>query len=135
LTTMWVMLGEPAFTLAVPCWPSTDDVAAPLRGEKTSSVCDIVRSLRDSFYEELPGAEGKKVALLQATVLPRIWAQTLPCEQRHVQEVATALEQWRKTGFDAGEARVLHQRISNESLKQLIHLKENLVLPAAAGTQ
>jgi hypothetical protein len=135
LTTMWVMLGEPAFTLAVPCWPSINDVAAPLLGEKTSPVCDAVRSLRDSFYEELPAEKGKKVAWLQAIVLPRIWAQTLPCEQRYVQEVATALEQWRKTGFDADQAQTLHQRISNETLKQLIQLKDNLVLPAGAAAQ
>jgi hypothetical protein len=135
LTTMWVMLGEPAFTLAVPCWTSTGEVAAPLLGEKTSPVCDAVRSLRDSFYEELPAEKGKKVALLQASVLPRIWAQTLPREQRHVQEVTTALERWRKTGFDADEARAVHQRISSETLKQLIRLKEHLVLPAAVEAQ
>lgn len=135
LTTMWVMMGEPAFTLAVPCWAATGDVAAPLLGEKTSPLCDAARALRDSFYEEQPNAEGKMAALLHAAMLPRIWEQTLPRERQHVREVAAALKQWRSTGFDAGEARALHQRISDETLRQLIHLKENLILPAATTAQ
>ncbi len=133
LTTMWVMMGEPAFTIAVPCWTATGDVAAPLLGEKTSPLCDAARALRDAFYEEPTNEEDQKEALLDTAMLPRIWERTLPRERRHVREVAAALKQWRKTGFNTDEARALHQQISDETLKQLVRLKKRLAaLPTEA---
>lgn len=53
-TTMWSLLGQPLFTVAVPCWPGAGAVADELRGAPRSALCDAARGLADQFYEPAP---------------------------------------------------------------------------------
>ncbi len=128
LTTMWVMLGEPAFTIAVPCWASTGIVADALAGDKTSPLCDSARALRDAFYQDsIADGEDDTLQLLDTSVLPTVWASTLPAEQQNLERVAEALQRWRDTGFDVDEASQLHRQISDDALNELTSLAETLV--------
>lgn len=146
LTTMWVMLGEPAFTLAVPCWAGIGEVAPELLGSKTSPLCDAARTLRDQFYVESPseselagegestgerkstsegeGATANPRRLLETALLPDIWARTLPRERRSLQEVDQTLTRWRAGGFDQAEASALHRRLSEQALQELTQLAD-----------
>ncbi|TVQ00272.1 MAG: peptidase C45 [Planctomycetaceae bacterium] len=127
LTTMWVMLGEPSFTVAVPCWAGTGEVAAELKGDKKSPLCDASRALRDAFYNEQPGADGKPELILDTAALPEIWARTLPTERSHLEVTAAALDTWRADGFSVEQARELHRRLAAETLAELTELAETLV--------
>jgi len=125
LTTMWVMLGEPAFTLAVPCWAAVPGVAAELSGDKTSPLCDAARRLRDAAYVEVvpDGTEQKKRVFVMATDgLPAIWKETLPLERQQLRAVADALEAWRQDGFDPSVAESLHRSASADALEVLQRL-------------
>src|SRR5690606_14383717 len=68
LTTMWVLVGDPAFAVAVPCWVSAGRVAPELDGPKTSDLCSASLALRNAQYE------GKSI--LRTDELPAIWEKT-----------------------------------------------------------
>jgi hypothetical protein len=119
LTTMWVMLGEPAFTLAVPCWAAVPVVATELSGDKTSSLCDAARDLRDAAYLEIEAddtEQKKRVFVLATDCLPAIWKATLPRERQQLRAVTDALETWRQEGFDPVIAESLHRSASSDAL-------------------
>ena len=122
LTTMWVMLGEPAFTVAVPCWVGTGEIADEMLGEKTSPICDVARSLRDASYVEVANDDGETDLMLDTSALPEIWARTLPSERKHLERAADALDRWRESKFDPDEAMRLHRQISLEVHSELTSL-------------
>lgn len=125
LTTMWVMLGEPAFTVAVPCWAAVPQVAPELSGDQTSPLCDAARALRDAAYKEVrprDGADKKKLFVLETESLPTIWKESLPLERQQLRAVAQAIETWRSDGFDPIAAESLHRSISAEVLDLLQRL-------------
>lgn len=128
LTTMWVMLGEPSFTVAVPCWVGTGEVADEMLGEKTSPICDVARSLRDAFYVEVANDEGETERMLETSALPEIWARTLPAERRNLERTAAALDRWRQTRFEPDEARRLHRQLSLEVHSELTSLAATLTV-------
>lgn len=129
LTTMWVMLGEPSFTVAVPCWVGTGEVAEELLGDKTSPICDAARALRDAAYVEETNEEGEETLFLHTSALPDIWARTLPAERRHLGRAAEAIERWRQDRFDAEEAAALHHQISLEVHSELSSIASALAIP------
>ena len=128
LTTMWVMLGEPSFTVAVPCWVGTGEVADELLGTKTSPICDVARSLRDAFYVETQSEDGESELLLDTSALPDIWARTLPAERKNLELAADALQRWRDGQFDADEAMKLHRQLSLEVHSELSSIASALTV-------
>jgi hypothetical protein len=129
---MWVMLGEPAFTMAIPCWVGTGNVTDELGGNKTSPLCDVARALRDSAYIEVDSNDGenesnKKRMVLETDVLPSIWATVLPMERSNLKIVADAVQRWRTDRFNADEAMEIHRSISDNACTQLSTLSESLI--------
>lgn len=86
LSTMWVMLGDPTFSIAVPCWPAARHVPSDL-GPRRSLLCQTVIRLRDRNYRD-------DNTLVTAKV-PTVWEKTLPAENRILDATATRLETWR----------------------------------------
>ncbi len=128
-TTMWTMLGEPAFTIAVPCWAATRLVADELVGAKTSPLCDTARALRDQVYVEQVSAEGEEtLQLLDTSILPTVWERTLPTERKGLQWVAAARAEWRDQGFSVEEAIRLQERTALDAYTELNALAESLVV-------
>jgi len=125
LTTMWVMLGEPVFTVAVPCWAAVPQVATELHGDKTSPLCDAARALRDDAYVEVitgDAEEEKRQFFLETQSLQLIWKETLPHERQQLSVVAEALKTWRIDGFDPSAAEALHRSISADAVELLQRL-------------
>lgn len=50
-TTMWAVLGQPLFSVAVPCWPAAGPTAAVMGGRERSALCNAALELADAFYE------------------------------------------------------------------------------------
>lgn len=128
LTTMWTMLGEPAFTIAIPCWVGAEFVAEEAAGNKTSPLCNAARALRDAAYVTAESvSESQEAEVLETGYLPSIWAATLPKERANLDLVSEALGKWRTTQFDREEAKLIHQKISTDALEQLLTLSESFV--------
>ncbi len=87
LTTMWTLLGEPAFAVAVPCWITPLKPSELLRGTERSPLCASAGQLRALNYGSSQ--------LLNTRWLPLIWRQTYQTENQIIQQTTTKLAQWR----------------------------------------
>jgi hypothetical protein len=124
LTTLWVMLGDPAFAVAVPCWVRAGGVAAPLKGDRLSPLCSAALDLRRQNYD----AAGK---LLQTPRLPRLWAKTWELEDAIVRDTERQLARWRKAAPKADEVAAFHREVGGRALDLLASLREKPALAPA----
>lgn len=127
LTTMWVMLGEPAFSVAVPCWVGAEGVAEELLGLKRSRLCDAVKQLRDEHYRH---PADKAQSLLLPEALPEVWEHTLPLERVFFERVEGRLTQWRLEPPSREELLSLHESLARRSCEAI-----EALLPVAAGVE
>ena len=139
LTTFWVILGEPLFSIAVPCWVHAGGVAAELDGEKHSPLCTAAIAIRDENYlvreREKPkaGEQGRrsrrgKKHYLKTAGLSKVWECTYPAEDKIFDATARQLEKWRSTLPKPADVKSFHDRMARQALASLREL-----LPARVG--
>lgn len=86
-TTMWTILGDPKFSVAVPCWASMETVADELTDPRGAELGEIAVTLRDwNLTVDRTGIHTKG--------LPGIWKDVLPAEQAMVAETLSMRESW-----------------------------------------
>lgn len=124
LTTMWTILGEPIFSVAVPCW-LTESISPLLDGPKRSPLCSAAFELRNASY---PRKDGES---LRTERLPAVWAVTLPAEDEIVRKAEAALDRWRKTSANTEEMSALHQTLAVEALGAIEQAMADLPVEAA----
>jgi hypothetical protein len=129
LTTMWVMLGEPAFSISVPCWVASGEVAPALLGGKRSPLCTTVLAIRNAHYGDEEDAK-----LLKTDGLASIWARNWAVEDQILQDTEQALARWRKkNAVTAKEVSAFHNRVVERAMKSLEKIHAEVVEPAVAG--
>jgi hypothetical protein len=124
LTTMWVILGEPAFSVAVPCWVKAGTIADPLLGKKRSPLCSSAIALRKACYDE----DAKK---LQTAKLKDIWAETWKLEDAIFAETEQRLAKWRETMPATRRIATFHESTSKRAYRMIQRLEEKYT-PATA---
>lgn len=87
-TTMWTLLGEPAFSVAVPCWITAETPSATLSGKSKSPLGSVASKVRELNYDS--------PTVLNTRRLEQVWAETLPVENRIIQQTAERMSAWRK---------------------------------------
>lgn len=112
-TTMWSILGEPFFSVAIPAWAAQDKVASCLDGPVSSSLCDLSLQLRQANYEP----DGKRIL---TSNLPPIADQIRELENELIDETDRALQ---TSGFDPVK---LHTKAANAATQLLTDLTQSL---------
>ena len=102
LTTMWVALGDPKFSIAVPCWVNMPQVAPELTAREQDSVTYLARSLREAFYD----AEENGV---RTEGLKELWQELWAVEDGIFATTERNLTQWRKRMPHARDMGISHQ--------------------------
>ncbi|QDU07415.1 carcinine hydrolase/isopenicillin-N N-acyltransferase family protein [Gimesia aquarii] len=130
LTTMWTILGNPSFSLAVPCWVNIQEVADPLTGNKGGALGEIAITLR-SWSKT---ADGKKI---NTEYLPGIWNDLWPQEDQILKLTSQSQEKWRKQGVSDHTLTCFHKKMTMLAMKamqqELREMKQAaLSLPAPA---
>ncbi|MEX0715651.1 MAG: peptidase C45 [Planctomycetaceae bacterium] len=125
LTTMWVMLGDPAFSAAVPCWVGAEAVAEPLLGGRRSSLCTLAIELRDANYADKDNVETGR--------LTEIWERLWPVEDELFDETAEVLERWRRRMPAPEEMRRHHESAAARVHDALSEVRGGVLEPAAAA--
>ncbi|QDT95991.1 carcinine hydrolase/isopenicillin-N N-acyltransferase family protein [Gimesia aquarii] len=130
LTTMWTILGNPSFSVAVPCWVNVMEVADPLTGSKGGELGEIAITLR-SWSKT---ADGKKI---NTEYLPGIWNDLWPQEDHILKLTSQAQEKWRKQGVSDHALTCFHKKMTMLAMKamqqELREMKQAaLSLPAPA---
>jgi hypothetical protein len=125
LTTMWVGLGDPKFSAAVPCWVATGSVADELTSpdkKDAAPICKAVNELRARFYNKDP--DGVRTAGLE-----KVWQTLWPLEDELVERTSAKLAAWREKGPDPASMNAIHTAAAEQTLANLKGLLQST--PAA----
>ncbi|PQO44182.1 carcinine hydrolase/isopenicillin-N N-acyltransferase family protein [Blastopirellula marina] len=88
LTTMWTILGDPKFSIAVPCWVA-GGVADELEDEKGGELGEIAISMRD--WNMTPDKDG-----VYTHALPGIWNDLWAAEDKLLADTQKVKQSWAK---------------------------------------
>lgn len=114
LATMWVILGQPVASVAVPVWPAAKEVPAPLTGSSTSALNDLAKKLVSYLY---PDKRGHMPQYLNVTrlrtyggegVLPKLFK----IENEVLQKTRVAMSGWDKAKPEKREMADLAQKLA-----------------------
>jgi hypothetical protein len=157
LTTMWAIVGQPLFGIAVPCWPAAGAVAQALSGQGEgkpgrSPLCDLALQLADRFYATPPprdagsdddGSPGRGEAEVAGALrwlatgnLPALQQRRSAAEAAIRRDTTTALAGWRRQPASATAAalRQCHEAQAAQAEAALRELVETFAAePAGAG--
>ena len=124
LTTMWTILGDPKFSIAVPGWASMDAVADPLADKYGGELGEVAITLRGWSVDE-------SSAEVNTKYLPGIWTDLWPTENRILQRVRSRLSDWRSSGANASQMSQLHQEAAELAMsaisRELDELKRTVI--------
>lgn len=109
LTTMWVALGDPKFSIAVPCWAATEEMAEAVAGEKGGALCSIATTLRE--WNLTPDRDGVHTGQLR-----QIWDDVWPVEDQLIEAVADMRRRWATAPGDAAALTALHRNLAARAL-------------------
>ena len=130
LTTMWTMLGDPKFSIAVPCWVGIDEVADPLTDPRGGEIGEIAITLRDWSRTGIDHHFSTKG-------LPGIWTDVWPVEDDIVNETMTAIEQMRGGKVSRARLNALHVEKATDAYramqKELRDMKEAALATAPSN--
>ncbi len=132
LTTMWTMLGDPKFSIAVPAFP-IGSVADDLTDERGGEIGEIAISLRDWNMTQ------DKEAIVSAA-MPGIWTDLWKVEDRLMQRTLAEKDRWSTEGVSLKEMKNLQEKAAEAAMqameKELLEAKEAaLALPAPPAPQ
>lgn len=123
-TTMWTLLGDPKFTIAVPCWPSVTDIAESMAEPTGAEIGEVALLLREWCID---GREDT----IDTRALPGIWKDILPLEHKFYSETSDAIDSYRVSGLDVSTLTRLHQQTAYEAFgamrRELDELKEEVL--------
>ena len=122
LTTFWTILGEPTFSLAVPCWVVAESVAPQLDGPEVSSLCSAARDLHRANYFIV----SRKKRFLKPDRLPSIRALTYPAEDRIFDQTDKMMAQWRRDYPTSQDVARFHQDMARRAYRALLRTRDKL---------
>ncbi len=119
LTTMWSILGEPIFSIAVPAWMKAKAAPATLTGEKGSPLREQAMKLFDSFYYS-SYENGKQRYYLSTFGLPVILEQIHKVEDEIFHEAEGFLNKARRLkAVSADEVKTFQDHLGLVALDEL----------------
>ncbi len=123
LSTMWTMLGDPKFSIAVPVFP-VGQVAEFLTDEKGGEIGEIAISLRD--WRLTPDRDG-----IYTKGMPAIWNDLWNLEDQLITSTLTAKARWSQVGLSAEKVEQ-HQakaaQLAMEAMQQELIEEKNAAL-------
>ncbi|HBL46799.1 carcinine hydrolase/isopenicillin-N N-acyltransferase family protein [Gimesia sp.] len=106
LATMWTILGNPSFSLAVPSWVDVQTIAEPLTDENGAALGEIAITLRDWNKTD----DGNSIS---TQCLPGIWSDLWPVEDK-ILTLTSRFQQARKEhGYSVGAITRFHQKMAD----------------------
>ncbi len=121
-TTMWTLLGDPKFSIAVPCWVNVNEVDGALADPRGAELGEIAITLREWCLNH-------KRTGVRTEYLPGIWNDLWPVEDQIFSEVSKQVERWRKKKASKNEMTALHLQLAklamNAMQNELVEMKQN----------
>lgn len=96
LSTMWVILGQPASSIALPYW-SVGDTPLEADGPQTAPLCDVSRQIRSLLFDYPENGRYIDSYKLRDASGNGLWAGTFAVEDSILTVTESTLEEWRQT--------------------------------------
>lgn len=109
LTAMWTMLGDPKFSIAVPCWIGGRTIADPLEDDRGAELGELAITLRDWSMNERRTA-------VHTTILPGIWEDLWALEDQLFVEARGLKDRWSAMGFTVAELAESHRSLAAKAM-------------------
>ncbi|WP_339743670.1 carcinine hydrolase/isopenicillin-N N-acyltransferase family protein [uncultured Rubinisphaera sp.] len=114
LTTMWAMLGAPAFSIAVPCWVGTGEIADPLSGDRGGELGELSVSMRgwmtNIFVEHEISTEG----------LDLFWKAVWLVEDQILNETLKQKDRWAQQKFTPEQLTSFHENAAEKAMESML---------------
>lgn len=125
LTTMWVGLGDPKFTVAVPCWLAAGPVPSELQGGKACPLCDSAIKLRGCFFDKAQDG-------IHTAGVADVWTSLRREEASTFDRVQGLLEKWRTQGIDRRSMQAVQTSAAEQALAAIKTQLQSNPSPAPA---
>lgn len=126
LTTMWTLLGEPLFTVAVPTWAKQQQVSSLVNGAGAAPICRISERLASTSYDE-------RHRNLKVSVVKDIAPPLVKVEDQILKTVESQREQWLRNSPTADDLFAAHHSAAQIALNSLT--KQPLLAMLAAAEE
>ena len=121
-TTMWTLLGDPKFSIAVPCWVNVNEVDDAMMDPRGAELGEIAITLREWCLDQ----DRKSV---RTSYLPGIWNDLWPVEDQIFSAVSKQVDAWRAAPASRDDMTALHLRLTKLAMdamkKELLDMKDN----------
>jgi hypothetical protein len=122
LATMWILLGQPVASVAVPLWPQASEIPSSLTGPETAPLNDFAKALVAYLY---PDPRGHMTQYLNVTRLKNyggvgVFNKLLQIENETLEKASGKLREWDKVKPDPKEVQEFETALVSwvfESLK------------------
>lgn len=133
-TTLWVSLGQPLFTAALPLFPAAGVVPRAVAGDPRSALAQASQRLQERFYATAEGAEPADLRWLRTDLLPPVRRELIFHEAETVALLGEARENWRAAGErpPLPQLRQFQEAMAARLQQQLADLAARPAAPAAA---
>jgi hypothetical protein len=122
LSTMWILLGQPVCSVAVPLWTSAAGVPSLVSGEGNAPLNDFSRALASFLYPDKRGhmRQYLNVSRLKSYQGEGVLAKLCKIEDQVFAKTETKLKEWEKQKPNAKDMFDFEEKVANwifESLK------------------
>lgn len=118
LTTMWVILGQPAGTIALPYWPIGVTPSAAC-GASSAPLCDIAKEIRTQLFDCVVGPTFIDTYKLRDESDQGLWALNFASEDSIFTATEDLLTEWRTTAVTDSERLNIQEDLANYALAKL----------------
>lgn len=134
LSTMWVLLGQPAASIATPYWP-VGPTPAEANGSVTAPLCDIALQIKSQLFDYPENMYYIDSYKLRDGEGGGLWATTFPVEDSIFTETDSILEDWRTDYPSVSEMLTLEADMANFAWTTLVTAYENMPSSLAAQSK
>ncbi|MGD2294377.1 MAG: hypothetical protein PVF22_00900 [Candidatus Aminicenantes bacterium] len=128
LATMWVLLGQPVASVAVPLWAHAEGVPEELTGERRAPICDLARKIVAYLYDDV---RGHMEQYMNATKLLKsdrkgILSVLYEIENTVLAETQQRQEEWAKNKPDRLEILEFEKRMATRVYESILNFFSGL---------
>lgn len=128
LTTMWLGLGDPKFSVSIPCWVATEMTSDELHGKTGGPLGQKAIALRDNFFDKDRNG-------VRTEGLPEIWSRIWTFEDQTIQNVEKQLAIWREKGINPDSMKAIHVSTAEQALALMDELvQEHVAAPLTTSS-
>ncbi len=127
LSTLWVILGQPAGGIAVPYWPVGSPPAAA-NGVLTAPLCDVANLIKAQLFNWPVNPNFINTYRLLDGQGDGLWTQTFPAEDSILASTKSFLQNWRSVTPSIPEMLAFEDQCANYALNKL-QKSYNILLP------